>query len=231
MGHYRALVDLMGNRDLGGKTLLCLIDGLFGGYYWDSRPYPWKMPPFGNGISGDWPSSLFVSQDPVAIDSVAYDFLLTEWPAVVNNGGGPTNSLQGGAEDYLHEAALAGAPPSGTFYDPEKDGLRMQNLGVHEHWNNPTEKQYSRNRGQTNGIELVYSRLNKTSPSLALSRSGQEIAISWTASETGYRLQSTALLAPSPNWQDVPSIPGMWNARYVVTNTASATARFYRLTR
>jgi hypothetical protein len=40
MGHYRALVDLMGHRELGGKTLLHLIDGLFGGYYWDAHPYP-----------------------------------------------------------------------------------------------------------------------------------------------------------------------------------------------
>ena len=28
-------------------------------------------------------------------------------------------------------------------------------LGVHEHWNNPVDKQYSRNLGTGNGIELV----------------------------------------------------------------------------
>jgi hypothetical protein len=63
--------------------------------------------------------------------------------------------LEGGAEDYLHEAALANNPPSGTFYDPNKDGLPMQSLGVHEHWDNPTNKKYSRNLGTGNGIELV----------------------------------------------------------------------------
>jgi hypothetical protein len=77
LGHYRALVDLMGHPALGGKTLLYLVDALFCGYYWDSHPYPWKMPPFGDGVNGDWPSSLFASLDPVAIDSVGYDFLNT----------------------------------------------------------------------------------------------------------------------------------------------------------
>jgi hypothetical protein len=152
-GHYRALVDLMGHRHLGGKTLLYLIDGLYGGYYWEGTPFKWNMPPF----NGDWPSSLFASQDPVAIDSVAYDFLEQEWPDVVSGGSGDPDSLQGGAQDYLHEAAMADNPPSGTFYDPEGDGTAMGSLGVHEHWNNPVDKQYSRNLKTGNGIELISS--------------------------------------------------------------------------
>ena len=154
-GHYRAIVDLMGHPRLGGKTLLCLIDGLFAGYYWDAVPRKWLMAPFGNGVTGDWPSSLFASQDQVAADSVAYDFLLNEWPNVVTGGDCEPGSLLGGAEDYLHEAALANNPPSGTFYDPDRDAIRMQSLGVHEHWNDPIHKQYSRNLGQGSGIELV----------------------------------------------------------------------------
>ena len=150
-GHYRAIVDLMGHPLLGGKTLLYLIDGLYAGYYWNARPYKWTSSPF----DGDWPSSLFASQDPVAIDSVAYDFLLAEWPNVVTGGTGAPGSLQGGAEDYLHEAALANNPPSGTFYDPDKDGQRMSSLGVHEHWDDVAHKRYSRNLGTGNGIELV----------------------------------------------------------------------------
>ncbi len=149
-GRYRAIVDLMGHRQLGGKTLLYLVDGLFAGYYSDAKPMKWLTAPFNN----DWPSSLFASQDPVAIDSVCYDFLNNEWPGVVANGAG-TTSLQGGAEDYLHEAALAGNPPSGTFYDPERDGTNLVSMGVHEHWNNPLNRQYSRNLGLDQGIELV----------------------------------------------------------------------------
>jgi hypothetical protein len=145
--YYRALVDLMGHRELGGKTILYLIDGLYGGYYWEGTPYKWNLFPF----NGDWPSSLFASQDPVAIDSVAYDFMLAEWPQVVDDSG-----LEGGTQDYLHEAALAHNPPSGTFYDPERDGTSMASLGVHEHWNNPIDKQYSRNLGTGDGIDLIY---------------------------------------------------------------------------
>ena len=148
MGKYRAIVDLMGSKQIGAKTVLYLVDGLYAGYYWEGNPYKWQMAPFNN----DWPSSIFASQDPVAIDSVAYDFLKTEWPNIV---AGAFGSLEGGAEDYLHEAALAGNPPSGTFYDPERDGVRMQSLGVHEHWNNATDKRYSRNLGFGTGIELV----------------------------------------------------------------------------
>jgi hypothetical protein len=146
-GHYRALVDTMGHSKLGGNTLLYLIDGLYGGYRSEGRPYLWQMEPF----NGDWPSSLFASQDPVAIDSVGYDFLLTEWPHVVADPG-----LEGGAEDYLHEAALASQPPSQTLYQPDGEGHPLSSsLGVHEHWNNPHDKQYSVNLGIGPGIELV----------------------------------------------------------------------------
>jgi hypothetical protein len=152
MGHYRPLVDMMGYKHMGGKTLLYLIDAVYGGHNWHSEPYMWQMAPFNN----DWPSSLFLSMDPVAIDSVAFDFLAHEWENWPSDEQYPT--LVEGVQDYLHEAALANSPPSGTFYDPERDGTPMASLGTHEHWNNPTEKQYSRNLDPANGrgIELVY---------------------------------------------------------------------------
>ena len=88
--------------------------------------------------------------DPVAIDSVAYDFLIEQWPEHA----GKTGTL-----DYLIEAALADDPPSGTFYDPNHLGTvsRISSQGVHEHWNNPIDKQYSRNLDPVNGtgIELL----------------------------------------------------------------------------
>ena len=142
MGQYRCLVDLMGHPELGGKTVLYIVDALFAGENWSSNPKKWQMVPF----NGDWPSSLFVSQDPVAIDSVCFDFLWAEWDDW------PRMS---GADDYLHEAALANAPGSGTFYDPNNDGVGLGSLGVHENWNNPTDKQYSRNLGTGDGIELM----------------------------------------------------------------------------
>jgi hypothetical protein len=97
-------------------------------------------------FAGHWASSVFLSQDPVAIDSVALDFLRNE-PAA--------DACRGRPENYLHEAALAGGPPSGTVYDPDGRGKPVTSLGVHEHWNNAKEKQYSRNLGKREGIELM----------------------------------------------------------------------------
>lgn len=144
-GAYRPVVDLMGHSQLGQKTILYLIDGLFSGLHpRDAVPQKMNMPPF----NGAYPCSLFASQDPVAIDSVAFDFLFAERTDFPH---------QGGVDDYLHEAALAPNPPSGTFYDPDHANptKRLRSLGVHEHWNNPEDKHYSRNLGAPGGIELV----------------------------------------------------------------------------
>jgi hypothetical protein len=143
-GNYRLLVDLMGHEHLGAKTMLYILDGLWG-FPWhgsSSRPMRWQNTPFNN----DYPSSILMSQDMVAIDSVGLDFLRAE-----------LETPYGGVDDYLHEAALANDPPSGTFYDPEADGIPLQSLGVHEHWNNPIDKQYLRNLDPNalNGIELI----------------------------------------------------------------------------
>lgn len=140
---YMTFVDFMGHKDLGGKTMLYLIDGFYGAKVVNGVPKPkWNMKPF----NGNWPCSLFASQDPVAIDAVALDFISSEWPDDVD---------MDYADSYLLEAAKANNPPSGTFYDPEKDGIRLNSLGVLEHWNNATDKQYSRNLGKKTGIELV----------------------------------------------------------------------------
>jgi hypothetical protein len=229
MGHYRAVVDLMGHRELGGKTLLYLVDGLFAGYYWDAHPYPWTSAPFGDGKNGDWPSSLFASQDPVAIDSVAYDFLRLEWPNVVSGGVNAPGSLKGGAEDYLHEAALAAAPPSGAFYDPEKDGVRLASLGVHEHWNNAQDKLYSRNLGLDQGIELVALKVSRQPPRLTVQRNDRGVVISWPSSHPGYQLQSADHLVPPPDWIPVSEATVVQRAQNVVSNALGDSRRFYRL--
>jgi gluconolactonase len=146
-GEYRALVDLTGHSHIGGKTVLYLIDGLYGGVHFTEHvPRKFESAPFNN----DWTSSLLASQDPVAIDSVGVDFLQAE-EAIRKH------SCRPGTDDYLHEAAMADNPPSGTFYDPDHHGnvVRLASLGVHEHWNSPQEKKYSRNMGTGNGIELV----------------------------------------------------------------------------
>jgi len=149
MYQYRPMVDLMGHEHLGGKTMLYILDGLWGFQFHGtgSAPVKWQNAPFND----DYPSCLIMSQDPVAIDSVGTDFLRAEF---ASNMGGKT-LVDGGVDDYLHEAALAHAARSGTSYDPENDGSALASLGVHEHWNNPLEKRYTRNLGTGGGIELV----------------------------------------------------------------------------
>ncbi len=140
MDTYNCLVNLNGHEHLGGKTLLYFIDGLYPARNQSNEVIRWQS------YGDNWFSSLLASQDPVAIDSVGLDFLRNE----------PLNAdVTGNPENYLHEMAQADNPRSGTSYDPERDGTRLASLGVHEHWNNPIDKQYSRNLGIGDGIELV----------------------------------------------------------------------------
>ena len=142
---YRNLVDLMGHAHIGGKTVLYLLDGLYAGlHYLERVPRKFQAAPFNN----DWASCLLASQDPVAIDSVGLDILQVNIEKYAR---------MPGSDDYLHEAALANNPPSRTFYDPDHPGnvKRLASLGVHEHWNNPRDKKYSRNLRTGEGIELV----------------------------------------------------------------------------
>jgi len=139
MGSYNALVDLMGHRHLGGKTMLYILDGLYTAEHNEGSVFKWAS--FGD----HWASSILMSQDPVAIDSVALDLLRNEPRAT---------QVRGHADNYLHEAAQAAKPPSGTVYNPDGSGS-LASLGVHEHWNNATARKYSRNLGAKEGIELI----------------------------------------------------------------------------
>ncbi|MBN1479221.1 DUF362 domain-containing protein [candidate division KSB1 bacterium] len=148
MGTYNSIADLMGYKHLGAKTMLFLIDGLHSAPDQSTelkKEHKWAS------FDSDWPNSLFLSQDFIAIESVCLDFLRNEpgqgW-------------VRGNVDNYLHEAALAHNPPSGIKYDPEQDGTPLNSLGVHEHWNNATDKKYTRNLGIGDGIELIVAGSN-----------------------------------------------------------------------
>lgn len=150
MGIYSPLVDLMANVNLGGKTVLYMLDAIIcapsEGASITEKNSKWQQIPFDN----DYTSSIFVSQDPVAIDSVGADFLNNE-PVVTSNNHSAEDITN---ENYLHEAGLVSNAPSGTDYT-DGNGHAVANLGVHEHWNNSSEKLYSRNLGKEEGIELI----------------------------------------------------------------------------
>jgi hypothetical protein len=148
---------MMGHKDLGGKTILFLVDGIWGSLNWGHPPIKYRMTPFNN----DWPNSLFLSQDPVAIESVGFDFLYEEFDEDHPTEGNPSTGQKGpwprwpGVDDYLHQAADPANWPADFEYDPEDDDVPLTSLGTHEHWNNAVDKQYSRNLGTGEGIELV----------------------------------------------------------------------------
>ena len=147
MATYHPFVDMIGSKELGGKTLLFVLDGLYG-----LRDVNDNVAEYGHWkklFHGEWMASLFVSQDPIAIDSVGLDFIRAEFPFGRFTDFQPVKN----ADNYLHESALADHAPSGVRYAP--DGEPLKSLGVHEHWNNDSDRQYSRNLGGKEGIELV----------------------------------------------------------------------------
>ncbi len=147
-GMYRVLVDLMGHEKIGRNTVLFIVDGLWGGVEATDIPVKWKMAPF----NGDFPSSLFISQDGVAVESVCLDFLRAE---ADKNDLFNDRPFFPAVDDHLHQAADKSNWPEAIVYDPEDDGFEIPSLGVHEHWNNPVDKQYSRNLKSGEGIELL----------------------------------------------------------------------------
>ncbi len=131
-GDYNALVDLMAHPQLGGKTILYLVDALYskkvqnGDVIFNSK---WQRVEFKKDGQNWWPSSLLVSQDGVAIDSVGYDMLKAE-PSIVDvNLNLPSGNT---ADNYLNEAANASTTV--TEYDPSNSGTRAPNLGNRVSW-------------------------------------------------------------------------------------------------
>ena len=139
LGNPTPQTDLFAHEHIGAKTLLFLGDGIYSTLADHCTLAKYTMYPFNN----DWTNSLFFSQDPVAIDSVMYDFLYTEGAYPIE-----------GSQNYLHQSA---EPPINT-YDPENDGIYLAaSLGVHEHWD-INESIFSPDRyigPISNGIEYV----------------------------------------------------------------------------
>ena len=148
LGNPAPQTDLLAHEHIGGKTLLYIGDGMYGTLIDHRTIGKFQMYPFNN----DWTNSLFFSQDPVAIDSVMYDFLHTEG----------TNPSEG-SQNYLHQAA----EPPPNLYDPESDGEYLSDsLGVHEHWD-PSIGIFSSDRysgPDGNGIDYIAIGNGSSSP-------------------------------------------------------------------
>ncbi len=165
LGLYRHIVDYMAHNKLGGNTLIYIVDAIWSGRNWDATVEKWQMPPFNN----DWTSSIFISQDAVAIESVGFDFLYNEYNSYPDSHDGKNYPIVAGVEDYIMQAADPSKWPAGIKYDPGSPdhSSPVGSLGVYEHWNNMNDKQYSRNLGTGTGIELYeYKNTTSVKPSL-----------------------------------------------------------------
>jgi hypothetical protein len=157
---YSPIVDLSASPNLGAKTILYVLDGLYCGRRWQTFPLHFPNAPFNNRVepyaNTDWPSSVLASLDGVALDSVGLDILLSQTKNNLGADGHPRIAIRENADDYLQEEALADHPPSGTAY--RQNGKPVMSLGVTEHWDNDASRQYSRNKDPKNGkgIELIY---------------------------------------------------------------------------
>jgi hypothetical protein len=159
---YSPMVDLAAAPNLGAKTVLFVLDGLYCARKHMSYPLHFPNAPFHNRVTPyenpDWPASILASLDGVALDSVGIDILHSQ---TIDNGDPQDNNrprilLREHTDDYLHEMALADNPPSGTAYT--QGGRRVSSLGVLEHWDADATRRYSRNQDREHGqgIELLY---------------------------------------------------------------------------
>jgi hypothetical protein len=159
-GMYRVQVDMMTHKLLSGKNLLYIMDALWGTDYELDFPLKWQMAPFNNTYT----SSIFVSFDPVAIESVGYDFLRSEFTDANTQ---DVSVQMPAVDDYLHQAADSTNWPAGIKYDPNNTGVHVYSLGVHEHWDNATDKKYNRNLNPTTGTGIELIETEQTSTSVA----------------------------------------------------------------
>ena len=152
-GAYSALVDLMGCPYLGGKTLLYIVEGLYGMQTNVGAPGP-NRDSWRNVFGGGWSSCYLMSQDPVAIECVCLDLLYAEYGDNLGFSGAPPfpKGSSRNCDNYLHEAATG---RNIRFGDYRPNGIPTGSLGVFEHWNNAKDKKYSRNMGKKTGIELI----------------------------------------------------------------------------
>ena len=163
---YSPFVDLEASANLGGKTILYVLDGLYCGRKWRSYPLHFPNPPFNNKVepyeNPEWPACVLSSFDGVAIQSVGLDIMYAQ----SKNNNEPTYHnvprilIRENADDFLREMAIPENAPSGTKY--MQDGKPVKSLGVFEHWDNDQSMKYSRNIDQKKGkgIEFQYFTIN-----------------------------------------------------------------------
>jgi hypothetical protein len=79
------------------------------------------------------------------------------------------------------------------------------------------------------GSDIGAFELQQNSPLLSIARSGNNVVLSWSTSDTGYTLESKTNLSPALFWTAVPGTYPTLGGQYVVTNGPASGNQFYRL--
>jgi uncharacterized repeat protein (TIGR03803 family) len=77
------------------------------------------------------------------------------------------------------------------------------------------------------GVGTVFSLM--LAPSLALTRAGSNVVLSWPTNEAGFSLQCGTNLTPPQVWTQVSLLPTVLGQQFAVTNAATSHRAFYRL--
>jgi hypothetical protein len=100
---------------------------------------------------------------------------------------------------------------------------------------NASDDRYATILGWGYAAEFDYVRIGtpiaaplQSPPELKISRSGNNIVISWASSATGFSLETTPSLAPA-TWSAVTDIPVLNADQSIVTNVVGGTSRYFRL--
>ena len=219
-GIYRALTDLAASRYLGQKIVLYIADFLHSCDRWDGANVRWSMPPF----NSDFPSSILVSQDMVALESVCYDFLRGEYRGQEEFKLNCPNWV--GVDDYLHQLASPGSRPdawatSGKQYNPDGNLPLNYSLGVHEHWN-PETKSYK----TIELLKLKSSSLSNTD----YEWNDLDALINYPGCLDTVKVYQTASFATNGDHRKAPWVNIPWmssNFRWLVNHSGDQSSRDY----
>ena len=87
--------------------------------------------------------------------------------------------------------------------------------------------------GGRSGVGTVFSlslgSVSAPTPTLAIRSSGANVLLTWPTNATGFALQSTTNLSSPAAWTNVSPGPVVVNGQNAVTDPASGTNKFYRL--
>jgi hypothetical protein len=77
----------------------------------------------------------------------------------------------------------------------------------------------------------IYGKCSGTPPMLRITKSGQNLLLTWPASSEGFQLQEAGALTFPVTWTNVPAAPVITNNEYIVTLPLNVGPKFYRLSR